>query len=173
MHLQLELCRIARELNLIFGTQMTLEMLNYLLFFTSLAFYVSIFLLTWKGIPIYIWLNGIILACICIIKLYSLNYICESVSVKANKISETIHQLTIILRYADMHQELCQFILQTMHHPLKFTGLRLFCFGTKLFWKFCAVVATFTMLAVQLSPELQEYNDLRSKINNNISKDMF
>ncbi|XP_032681994.1 uncharacterized protein LOC116849183 [Odontomachus brunneus] len=148
-------------------------MLTYLLYFTSLAFYVSILLPIRKGISIYIWLNGIILVCICIIRLYSLNYICESVSVKANKISETIHQLTIILRYADMHQELCQFILQTIHHPLKFTGLRLFCFGTKLLWKFCAVVATFTMLAVQLSPELQEYNDLRSKINNNISKDMF
>ncbi|XP_032682016.1 uncharacterized protein LOC116849204 [Odontomachus brunneus] len=173
MHLQLELCRIARELNLIFGTQMTLEMLTYLLDFTSLAFYFCMGLLIWKGISIYIWLSGIILACICIIRLYSINYICESLSVKANKIGETIHQLTIILRYADMHQELCQFILQTMRQPLKFTGLRLFCFGSKLLWKFCAVVATLVMLNMQWSPELQVYNNSRSKINNNTWKNLF
>ncbi|XP_032681998.1 uncharacterized protein LOC116849186 [Odontomachus brunneus] len=173
MHLQLELCRIARELNLIFGTQMTLGMLTDLLFLTSVAYNFCIILLMRKGISISTWLGTTIWACICIIRLYSINYICESVSVKANKISEITHQLTISLRYADIHQELCQFILQTMHHPLKFTGLKLFCFGTKLLWKFCAVVATFAMLAVQWSPELQEYNDPRSKINSNTSKNLF
>ncbi|XP_032682000.1 uncharacterized protein LOC116849188 [Odontomachus brunneus] len=173
MHLQLELCRIARELNLIFGTQMTLEMLTYFLFLTALAFNFCIMLLSGKGMPIRAWLGNGILTSICIMRLYSVNHICESISVKANKISETIHQLTIILRYADIHQELCQLILQTMHHPLKFTGLKLFCFGSKLLWKFCTVVATFVMLTVQWSPELQEYNDPRSKINNNISKELF
>ncbi|XP_032681992.1 uncharacterized protein LOC116849181 [Odontomachus brunneus] len=166
MHLQLELCRIAHELNLIFGTQMTLEMLTYLLFLTILAFYFCIMLLERKHVSIRTCVSTSVWACICIIRLYSINYICESVSVKANKISETIHQLTIILRYVDIHQELCQFILQAMHHPLKFTGLRLFCFGSRLPWKFCAWIATFVMLVVQWSPELQEYNDLQSKINN-------
>ncbi|XP_032681995.1 uncharacterized protein LOC116849184 [Odontomachus brunneus] len=152
---------------------MTLGMLTDLLGLTSVASRFCIMLLIRKGISISTWLGASIWACTCMIRLYSINYICESVSVKANKISEIIHQLTIILRYADIHQELCQFILQTMHHPLKFTGLRLFCFGSKLLWTFCAVVATFTMLVVQWSPELQEYNDPRSKINSNSSKDQF
>ncbi|XP_032681962.1 uncharacterized protein LOC116849169 isoform X2 [Odontomachus brunneus] len=160
-------------MNLIFGTQMTLEMLIYLLGLTGLAHYFCTILLSRKGILMRDCLGNVMWSSICIMRLYYVNHICESISVKANKISETIHQLTIILRYADIHQELCQFILQTMHHPLKFTGLRLFCFGSKLLWKFCAVVATSTMLAVQGSPEFQEYNDARSKINNNISKDMF
>ncbi|XP_032681983.1 uncharacterized protein LOC116849175 [Odontomachus brunneus] len=134
MHVHLELCRIACELNLIFGTQMTLEMLIYLLLLTTLTYNFCIMLLSGKETSIRAWLAYVILGSISFMRLYSLNHICESISVKANKISETIHQLTIILRYADIHQELCQFVLQTMHHPLKITGLRLFCFGIKLLW---------------------------------------
>ncbi|XP_014481746.1 PREDICTED: uncharacterized protein LOC106748064 [Dinoponera quadriceps] len=98
-------------------------------------------------------------SCICTMKLYFVNYVCERVSIKANKVNETIHQLTGIFRYADIREEIHQFILQAIHRPLKFTGLGLFCFGSKLLWKFCAMISTLLLLMLQWSPELQKYND--------------
>lgn len=69
----------------------------------------------------------------CFVRFYSVNYICESISVKvklrsknqkyafdgnknyyifqAKKVNETIYQLTNILRYADMHKEVSDYFI--------------------------------------------------------------
>jgi len=85
-HLHLELCQIARELNSMFAIQMTLEMAAYLLYLTQLCHFYLIYLHTefdfWtvEGFSIYTWMT------IYVIKLFGLNYICESVCAKVNSL---------------------------------------------------------------------------------------
>ncbi|KAL6422643.1 hypothetical protein ACFW04_010703 [Cataglyphis niger] len=71
-----------------------------------------------------------------IVRLYVIHYICEYVKDKAKQIDKIFHQLTNIIRYADIWKEINQFILQAMQHPLKFTGMGLFYFGNDFLRKF-------------------------------------
>ncbi|XP_024884712.1 uncharacterized protein LOC112462876, partial [Temnothorax curvispinosus] len=84
IHLHLELCRIAREWNLVFGIQMAAETAFYPLFGTSMSFYIYN-LLTHKYrnvIPVSIWFRVISWTFVFVVKVYIINYICENVSVK-------------------------------------------------------------------------------------------
>jgi len=58
-HLHLELCRIARELNSIFGMQITFEMLSYFATISTMC-YALFVMLVQKDISIYIY--GLILS---------------------------------------------------------------------------------------------------------------
>ncbi|KAL6267839.1 hypothetical protein P5V15_000911 [Pogonomyrmex californicus] len=153
MHLYLELCRIAREWNMIFGMQMALEMASYLLFVTALCYYLYTILMSEyrKEIPVCIWFRIASWAFIFVGKLYIINYICENVSVKATKIEEIINELASTLRYANFWKEIHQFTLQLMHHPLKFSGMGLFYFGNKFLIKFCITIITFLIIIIQTS----------------------
>ncbi|XP_071572176.1 uncharacterized protein [Temnothorax nylanderi] len=84
MHLHLELCRIARELNLIFGTQMTFEIASYLLFLTSSCYYLYGMLMRKDRteIPIIAWYHISSWTTIFVTKLCVINCICENVSAK-------------------------------------------------------------------------------------------
>ncbi|XP_025266011.1 uncharacterized protein LOC112638450 [Camponotus floridanus] len=130
MQLHLELCRLTREINHIFGTQMTLEMASYLLFLTVLCYYLYIILMQeQKEIQVYSWLCLSLWVFLFSVKLCAVNYICENVTIKANEIDKTIHQLTNSIRYANVWKEISQFTLQIMLHSLKFNGMGLFYFG--------------------------------------------
>ncbi|XP_070156713.1 putative gustatory receptor 28b [Polyergus mexicanus] len=152
MHLHLELCQIARELNEIFGIQMTLEMINSIIcvmrhcWFLYIHAQTKTFLIftpfNWLDIQIWLLLNGI--------RIFCLNYACQSVSTKANEMKEIIHQLTDFLRYADIRDEIYQFTLQMMRRPLKFTGLGFFYFGNGLLRKFCLTVVTLIIIVIQM-----------------------
>ncbi|EZA58588.1 hypothetical protein X777_14753, partial [Ooceraea biroi] len=135
MHLHLELCQIARELNSMFGIQMTIEVTAYLIYLTRLCHFLILYRHYFDLSMITEWLDIFIWAFIYVIRLFCLNYVCESVCAKANKIDQIIHQLADIPRYADLRSEIYQFVLQVMHHPLKFTGLGLFYFGNGFLWK--------------------------------------
>ncbi|XP_071632262.1 putative gustatory receptor 28b [Temnothorax longispinosus] len=135
MHLHLELCQIARDLNTIFGPQMTMEMATYLIYVARLCNYIYMQIqrksrymtIFWSGTSFWISLH--------LVQLFSLNYVCEKISAKANEMEKIIHQLTDSLQYADVRYEIYQFSLQIIHHPLKFTGLGLFYFGSNLLRK--------------------------------------
>ncbi|KAL6267840.1 hypothetical protein P5V15_000912, partial [Pogonomyrmex californicus] len=131
MHLHLELCRLARELNLIFGMQMTFEMVSYLLHLTELYYYLCVTLMYERIEEIYsiYWFNTGLWIFVFSFKLHVINHVCENVTVKAHKIDKIIHQLMNTLRYADVRKEIYQFVLQISLQPLKFTGLGLFYFG--------------------------------------------
>ncbi|XP_011707022.1 PREDICTED: uncharacterized protein LOC105462193, partial [Wasmannia auropunctata] len=132
MQLHLELCRLARELNLIFAVQMTFEMAFFLSYLTSLFYYLYWMLIQehWEKIySIYDWISIIFWVFVLLVRIYIVNYTCDNVTQKANKIGKLFHQLSHIHRYADIWKEIYQFTLQTMHHPLKFTGMGLFYFG--------------------------------------------
>jgi len=85
-HLHLELCQIARELNTIFGPQMTVEMAAYLVYVARMCNYIFMHIqtkgrylsspLTWFSMSFWISVH--------LTRLFSLNYICEKISAKVN-----------------------------------------------------------------------------------------
>ncbi|KAL6422644.1 hypothetical protein ACFW04_010704 [Cataglyphis niger] len=153
MHLHLELCQISRELNEIFGIQMTLEMINCIICVMRQCWFLYIHVRTktfliftpfsWLDIQIWILLNGS--------RIFCLNYACQSVSAKANEMENIIHQLTDFLRYADIRDEIYQFTLQMIHRPLKFTGLGFFYFGNGLLRRLIISVITYVIIIIQMA----------------------
>ncbi|XP_071572179.1 uncharacterized protein [Temnothorax nylanderi] len=159
MHLHLELCRIARELNFIFGIQITFEMTMCLIFMTSLAYGACMMLMQELSKEILqsptIWFNFSSWFFALLIRVYAVNYICESVMIKANEINKIIYQipsntLKITHQYADAWEEIYQFTFQVMHHPLKLTGMNLFDLGNECLRKFCITIVTFVIIMVQI-----------------------
>ncbi|XP_011707021.1 PREDICTED: uncharacterized protein LOC105462192 [Wasmannia auropunctata] len=152
MHLHLELCRLARELNLIFGMQMTFEMTSCLLYLTGLCHLVCQLIMREyrELLSIYFWFDVNMWIFLFLLKVYIVNYTCESVSLKANKIDNIIHELSSALRYADVWKEICQFTLQIRYHQLKFTGMGLFYFGNSFLRKLCITILTFVIIMRQM-----------------------
>ncbi|CAL1676355.1 unnamed protein product [Lasius platythorax] len=154
MHVHLELCQIARELNVMFGPQLTMEIVAYLIYLTISCDYIIKHVQTkshyifspFTWIDIYFWIF------LHVAGLFCLNYVCENVSTKANEMEKIIHQLTDFLRYADVRDEIYQFSLQIIYHPLKFTGLGLFYFGNGLLRKFFMTITTFLIFIIQMVP---------------------
>ncbi|XP_011868447.1 PREDICTED: uncharacterized protein LOC105562317 [Vollenhovia emeryi] len=154
MHLYLELIRLTRELSLIFTVQMTFEMASCLLYLTSLFYYVYYMLYVIQEqdetYTIYDWFSIIVWVSMFLVRLYIVNYICENVTEKANKINKLFHRFTYIRQNADAWEEIYQFTLQTMHSPLKFTGMGLFYFGYEFLRKFCVANVMYVIIMVQL-----------------------
>ncbi|XP_067203929.1 uncharacterized protein [Linepithema humile] len=151
LHLYFELCRIARELNLIFGVQTTIKMVSFLLHVTAMCYYLC---LIWKyqiKISTYTIFLLIIWILIYFVRFCAINLMCENVCIKANKINMVVHQLTNIIRYADISEEICQFALQAVQHPLKFNGMGFFCLGHVFIQKFCTSVLTFVIITAQMN----------------------
>ncbi|XP_050463452.1 uncharacterized protein LOC126857776 [Cataglyphis hispanica] len=153
MHLHLELRRIARELNSMFGIQITLEMTSYFVSISTMCYGIFVMLMQehQEQISVYVWTNIIFWVSSLIMRLYLINHIYESVKVKAKKIDKTFHQLTNILQYADIWKEIYQFSLQAMYHPLEFTAMNLFYLGNDFLRKFCTTVVTYVIIMVQMA----------------------
>lgn len=83
-HLHLELCRIARELNSIFGMQITFEMLSYFANISTMS-YALLAMLVQKDVSIYIWINIIYWVSTLVVRIYLINHICESVRIKVKQ----------------------------------------------------------------------------------------
>ncbi|XP_077280164.1 putative gustatory receptor 28b [Temnothorax americanus] len=153
MHLHLELCQIARDLNTIFGPQMTMEMAAYLMHVARVCNFIYMHIQT-KGRYVrstFVWFGMCLYLAIHLASFFSLNYICEKVTAKAKEMEKIIHHMTDNLRYADVRHEIYQFSLQIIHHPLKFTGLGLFYFGNSLLRKFIVAITTFMIIVIQMS----------------------
>lgn len=80
----MELCQIARELNTMFGTQITLEMLAHLIHLTRLitSFLINIEIESRHSLQSIGWLDLQFWILIYVLRLFGLNYICENVSAK-------------------------------------------------------------------------------------------
>ncbi|XP_071632445.1 putative gustatory receptor 28b isoform X1 [Temnothorax longispinosus] len=154
MHVHLELCRLARELNMIFGMQMTLEMTSCFLYLTGLCHWLCQMVMREyndeEKYTIYLYFRQGTWLFLFLLKLYTVNYMCENVSLKANQIDKIIHKLSNTLRYADVWKEICQFTLQITYHQLKFTGMGLFYFGNSFLRKWGTTVVTFVLIMRQM-----------------------
>ncbi|XP_067207940.1 putative gustatory receptor 28b [Linepithema humile] len=153
MHLYLELCRIARDLNVMFGIQLTLEMTSYVIYLTSQCHVLCIMWLNEHRLQISLY-NWIGVACwvfVFIVRLYGINYTCENVRIKANMINKLIYKMTDTIEYANVWKETYHFILQAMQNPLKFSGMGLFYFGNEYLRKLCTTVVTFIIILTQFN----------------------
>jgi len=83
-HLHLELCQLARELNAMFETHITMEMVAYLIFLTRLFRYIFLHITTNENFILSLidWIDIYFWVFLYVAKLFCLNYACESVSAK-------------------------------------------------------------------------------------------
>ncbi|XP_011881043.1 PREDICTED: uncharacterized protein LOC105569297 [Vollenhovia emeryi] len=148
MHLHLELCQIAQELNAMFQTQLTMEMAVHLIYVTRLFHYTYINII--KNTSSYVdWIDISFVVSLHVARLFCLNYVCEDVSAKSNEMKTIINQLTDPLQYANIYDEIYQFTLQMIHRPLKFSGLGLFHFGNGFLRKFVMTILMFMVIVIQ------------------------
>ncbi|XP_071572173.1 uncharacterized protein [Temnothorax nylanderi] len=155
MHLHLELCRIAHDINGFFGMQMTLQIISYFVVLSGLFYFLYYIILHLKevyedDITLKILLSINMWVIIFLMKLISLNHICESVSVKARKTKNVVNRLTNLVGFAEVREEISQFVLQILLRPLKFSGLGLFYFGYDFIRKFFVWIVTVVLFMVQI-----------------------
>ncbi|KAL6422648.1 hypothetical protein ACFW04_010707 [Cataglyphis niger] len=143
MHLHLALCRIARNLNSLFGMQVTLQMISHFVCLIGLLYFQYHIIICFKKthkdsleIELIILIHTNVWCGFYLIKLITLNYICESVGIKAKKTENMIHKLTNLVYFNQIRKDICQFVLQISHQPLKFNGMGLFNFGYKFIREF-------------------------------------
>ncbi|XP_029160040.1 uncharacterized protein LOC114932033 [Nylanderia fulva] len=144
IHLHLDLCKISREIDWIFGVQMTFKMGCYFSFLaTNLS---SLFDLIFFQKYI-ISFDNILFTSICltwlfhnILKLFIINYVCEKVSAKANVTKNFVNKISYSTYNVEMCQNITQLSLQLAQSPLRFYGLGLFQFGFKFLQGVCAII---------------------------------
>ncbi|XP_067207070.1 putative gustatory receptor 28a isoform X2 [Linepithema humile] len=152
IHLHLELCKISREVDSIFGVQMTFKMGCY---FAWLALDIreifSIILINNYTKRNKILYTFVILSWFShnVLKLFFINYICEIVSTKANTTGSLINRISYFIYDAEVRENVSQLLLQMTHAPLKFCGMGFFQFGYKFLHGFCTSVATVLVLLIQ------------------------
>ncbi|XP_071632178.1 putative gustatory receptor 28b [Temnothorax longispinosus] len=155
IHLHLELCRTARDINGFFGVQMTLQIISYFILLNEGSYFEYHTILHLKeiinnNVILKTFLSSIMWFFIFLTKLISLNHICESVSAKAHKTKSIIHKLTNLICFAEAREEIYQFVLQVSLRPLKFSGLGLFYFGYAFIRKFFVWTLTIVIFMAQM-----------------------
>ncbi|XP_071632090.1 putative gustatory receptor 28b [Temnothorax longispinosus] len=156
IHLHLELCRTARNINNFFGIQMTLQMISSFVTLNGMFYFEYYIILHLKEIAknnmaFNILLSDTMWFSILFVKLISLNHICESVSAKAQRTKNIIHKLTNLIYFAEVREEIYQFVLQISLRPLKFTGWGLFYFGYDFIRKFFVWTLTTIIFMAQIN----------------------
>ncbi|TGZ46193.1 hypothetical protein DBV15_06532 [Temnothorax longispinosus] len=101
IHLHLELCRTARDINGFFGVQMTLQIISYFILLNEGSYF----------------------------EYHTILHLKEIINNNAHKTKSIIHKLTNLICFAEAREEIYQFVLQVSLRPLKFSGLGLFYFG--------------------------------------------
>ncbi|XP_029160025.1 uncharacterized protein LOC114932017 [Nylanderia fulva] len=152
IHLHLELCRISREINSMFGLQMTLKMGLYFGFITVgfCEVFNMIFIKNYvQHIRLEYYVFVIIWIFIHVLKLFFINYICETVSAKANTTGNVINNASYSISDVEIRENILQFLLQLTQAPLRFYGLGLFQFGFKFLQRFCTSIATVLVILIQ------------------------
>ncbi|XP_072754199.1 uncharacterized protein [Anoplolepis gracilipes] len=152
MHVHLELCFISRELNKVFSIQMTLQMASYFAFFVemccqSYSIYIHKDADTFQYILDefnFIW------AIVYTAKLFTLNYICQTICDKANETVTILYKLSNDNSDKDLREQILQFILQIKRKEVKFYGMGLFYFGYDFIRTFYAAIATMLIIIMQM-----------------------
>ncbi|KAG7207313.1 hypothetical protein KM043_008980 [Ampulex compressa] len=158
MHLHRELREIALSFNVIFGVQMTLEMLSYFVVLTGIMFEVYLdlqreeteyFSISLSLSTLTVW------AAIYISKLLLVNVTCGWVMEKASETESLVQKVANITYNIELHNEISQFLFQIIQRPLRFTGNGLFHFGYEFIHQFFAALATFLVIMLQVPVNLE------------------
>ncbi|KAL6438840.1 hypothetical protein ACFW04_003727 [Cataglyphis niger] len=152
IHLHLELRKISRKIDSIFGIQMTLEIGCYFASIALAAREIFKVILTKNYISnnnkmlyitiIVLWLS------IDVFRLFLINYTCEKISIKANATGNIINKLSYFNCDVETRENMLQFLL-LIQSPIRFCGLGLFQFGFKFFQRFATSVATVLVIVIQ------------------------
>ncbi|XP_025266009.1 uncharacterized protein LOC112638448 [Camponotus floridanus] len=153
MHLHLELCKISREINWIFGVEMTIKMGCYF-GFMAMNLRDCFDLIFFKKYILNF--NNILFASIClgwlfhnILKLVIINYMCEKISAKANATKNFVNRISYSTSNVEMCENILQLLLQLSQSTLRFYGLGLFQFGFKFLQGFTTSVTTVVVILLQ------------------------
>ncbi|XP_018307741.1 uncharacterized protein, partial [Mycetomoellerius zeteki] len=150
-HLYLELRKISCDINSIFGTQTTIKMACYFI---------------WIVIDLHELFNTILInnyvkskimaITLCLIyvlhhifKFLLINYMCETVSTKANAIADLLNKLSYVTCDVEIREIISLFSLRTVYAPVRFCGIGFFQFGFKFLYKFTTSIATVLIIIIQ------------------------
>ncbi|XP_025267472.1 gustatory and pheromone receptor 32a-like, partial [Camponotus floridanus] len=152
IHLHSELRKITREIDLIFGVQITFKMgCNFLWLALDLrelfnAILINNYIKTNKILFI---VMSIIWLCHTILKMIFINYLCEIVCTKANATRNLINKIPYSTYDFDVRENMSQFLLQITQAPVRFHGIGLFQYGYKFLYGFTSSVTTIVVLLIQ------------------------
>ncbi|XP_026828173.1 uncharacterized protein LOC105276023 isoform X2 [Ooceraea biroi] len=170
MHIHLHLSHISHQLNKVFSMQMTLQMASYFAFFVDLlcVIYTSYIDKSKNigsildGLFSYIWLV------VCIVKVFGLTHICQTVSDKAQETITILYKLSNDNPDEDLREQVLQFILQIKQREIKFSGLGLFYFDygfirhVRSLHLFCKSIVTILIIIIQMHVS---YDDISQPVN--------
>ncbi|XP_072754251.1 uncharacterized protein [Anoplolepis gracilipes] len=151
IHLHLELCKISREINSIFGIQMTLKMGLYFGFITAnlCEIFDVILIENYCKLKVEFFVLLSLWIVFHVLKLFFINYVCEKVSAKASTTGNVINIASYSICDVEIRENILQFLLQLTQAPLRFYGLGLFQFGFKFLQGFLSSVATVIIILIQ------------------------
>ncbi|EZA58585.1 hypothetical protein X777_14748 [Ooceraea biroi] len=163
-HIHLHLSHISHQLNKVFSMQMTLQMASYFAFFVDLlcVIYTSYIDKSKNigsildGLFSYIWLV------VCIVKVFGLTHICQTVSYKAQETITILYKLSNDNPDEDLREQVLQFILQIKQREIKFSGLGLFYFDYGFIRHFCKSIVTILIIIIQMHVS---YDDISQPVN--------
>ncbi|XP_011705522.1 PREDICTED: uncharacterized protein LOC105460721 [Wasmannia auropunctata] len=149
-HLHLELRKVSYEIDSIFVTDMSFKMGSYfgwIIFLIRETFCALIGNLKYDKI-LYaatnvIWISHNIF------KFLLVNYMCETVSTKANATGHLLNKLLYSTYDDEVREVISQFSLQMVFMPLRFYGIGLFQFGFKYLHRFIMSIVTVLVIVIQ------------------------
>ncbi|XP_011881055.1 PREDICTED: uncharacterized protein LOC105569310 [Vollenhovia emeryi] len=155
IHLHLELCRTARDISDLFGIPMALQMISYFVLLNGMFYFqycaiIHLQEMYKNNLAVNICLSTNIWFIIFLMKLLSVNHICENVSTKVKKTRSITHKLTNLICFVEIQEEIYQFVLQISLHQLKFSAWGLFYFGYSFIRKFFVWTLTTLMFMAQM-----------------------
>ncbi|XP_012059906.1 PREDICTED: uncharacterized protein LOC105623113, partial [Atta cephalotes] len=84
-----------------------------------------------------------------IFKFLLYNYMCETVTSKANAIANLLNRLSYVTYDVEIREIISQFSLRIIHAPLRFYGIGFFQFGFKFLYRLITLVATLLIIILQ------------------------
>ncbi|XP_018374470.1 PREDICTED: uncharacterized protein LOC108768514 [Trachymyrmex cornetzi] len=151
-HLHLELRKLSREVDSIFGTQMTFKMACYFNWIVIDLRIIFSAILTDN----YVKSNNILCAVLYLFLLFHnvskfllINYVCETVSTKADATGYLLNKLSYTTFDVEVREIISQFSLQMTYEPLRFYGIGFFQFGSKFLYRFIMSIATVLVIVIQ------------------------
>ncbi|XP_018317986.1 uncharacterized protein [Mycetomoellerius zeteki] len=92
-----------------------------------------------------------------IFKFLLINYICETVTIKARATADLLNRLSYVTYDIEIREIISQFSLRIVHTPLRFNGIGLFQFGFKFLHGFITSVATVLVIILQAQTNKQKF----------------
>ncbi|XP_067207671.1 uncharacterized protein [Linepithema humile] len=151
IQLHLELRKISRELDSIYGVEMTFKMGCYFVYMAidfNNIFHATFF----RSYTNHTVLHTIIIIFWCshnILKLLVINLVCEKVSHQANSTKNFLNKISQSMNDIETCENISQLLLHIKQSPLKFYGIGLFQFGYKLIYKFVSSIGTVLVILIQ------------------------